>query len=138
MSNHAQSYLQHLHCPACRQDLTLVKAPGSDEVWQARVSPEEPHPVEWVVEVVRSCLGVRVSDHGYLERPYGGHEGGTPYVDLIAECGDDREHARALLEEVSGLPALAWECGWSVCGSGRDQVTTLRLFPDLEVDWEAA
>jgi hypothetical protein len=79
---------------------------------------------------MRPYQGIEVVGHGYLDEPYGGHPAGTPYVLITADCGMDRETARRILQPVSGLPDLAWECGWT--GRHRpygQQVTELRLFP---------
>jgi hypothetical protein len=98
--------------------------------FQGRTRNQEAHPVSWVSARLQPYIGLDVSDHGYLDEPYGGHDAGTPYVVITADCAMDREKARAMLEDFSGLPELAWECGWRgrVLPSGK-QHTELRLFP---------
>lgn len=88
------------------------------------------HPVGWVEQRLRPYLGLEVVDHGYLSESYGGHPAGSPYVDITAASGMDRERAQHLLRSGSGLPELAWECGWrGFARADGQQVTLLRLFP---------
>jgi hypothetical protein len=84
---------------------------------------------------LRPYIGLEVVGHGYLAEPYGGHPAGTPYVDITAACGMDREKAQRILGAISGLPELAWECGWRgrLLPNGQ-QVTELRLFPSSSTE----
>jgi hypothetical protein len=90
--------------------------------------------VNWIAARLRPYLGLDVVDHGLLDEPECGHPACTPYVTISAECAMDRDKARAMLEPVSGLTELAWDCGWVGRGlpAGR-QVTELTLFPGQPV-----
>lgn len=92
---------------------------------------EAEHPAALVARRLRAYIGLEVVDYGYLAEPYGGHAAGTPYVDINAMCAMDRDKARRLLAATSGLPELAWDCGWRAqqLPNGQ-QVTQLRLFPN--------
>lgn len=111
--------------------VSMGRGAGSHSAAGAGASRREAdHPAAWITRRLKAYIGLDVIGHGYLAEPYGGHAAGTPYVDISATCAMDREKARRILAPTSGLPELAWECGWR----GRQlpngqQDTQLRLFP---------
>jgi hypothetical protein len=83
-----------------------------------------------IVEQLVPGLGLRVSSFGELEEPELGQPTGMPYVVIEAETAMDREIARQVLGDRSGLNALVWDYGWTPRrrSDGR-RVTELKIFP---------
>jgi hypothetical protein len=83
-----------------------------------------------IVERLMPGLGLRVSSFGELEEPELGQPTGKPYVVIEAETAMDREIARQVLGDTSGVNALVWDHGWTPRrrSDGR-RVTELKLFP---------
>jgi hypothetical protein len=101
----------------------------SDQAGEAGVSTRQ-NALAVARRRIKPFVGLDVVEEGVLEAPYGGHPAGTRYLTISADCALERDIARRELEEISGLPALAWDHGWT----GRRLpsgvfITLLRIFP---------
>ena len=112
----------------------MGRASGQSASQSRAAARRRDYPGSWVAERLRPYLDLEVVDHGVLDEFESGHAVGTPYVTVRAATEMDRDKARHMLEDRSGLTGLAWECGWTgrILSDGRN-VTELTLFPDRPV-----
>jgi hypothetical protein len=86
--------------------------------------------VDLVGRRIAQTLGVAIEGWGRLEEAFAGHPEDTAFVEISADCLDERTSARRALRDIAGLTDLAWDYGWeNATITGRPKLV-LRVFPN--------